>query len=152
MDALKELRKVNEKRSIEGFKMGLKDWTLPEWGNAVAGEVGEMCNVIKKIKRGDFINNPKEGIDKLKSEMADVVIYIDLIATRENIDLGEAIISKFNEVSDRVGCDIKIPETSKRFCPECHKNTKHVITNHTYNGAEGEVWKCSICGTNQSWA
>jgi len=108
MDVLKELKKVNEKRSIEGFGMTLNAWSLPEWGNAAAGEVGEMCNIIKKIKRGDFATEPERGKRYLAKEMADIVIYLDLIAAREQIDLGEAIVSKFNEVSDRVGCSIKI--------------------------------------------
>jgi NTP pyrophosphatase (non-canonical NTP hydrolase) len=108
MDVLNKLKEVNEKRSIEGFKMELTDWTLPEWGNAVAGEVGEMCNVIKKIKRGDFDSNPLVGKDMLQKEIADIIIYLDLIATKEGIDISQAIIDKFNEVSDRIDCNIKI--------------------------------------------
>jgi NTP pyrophosphatase (non-canonical NTP hydrolase) len=113
MNVLKELTKVNEKRSLKGFGLKLTHWSLPEWGNAAAGEMGEMCNVIKKIHRGDFNDKPTEGLKKLQSEMADVIIYIDLIAKREGINLEEAIISKFNEVSDRIGCSIKIKQEHK---------------------------------------
>ena len=110
MDVLNKLKEVNEKRSIEGFGMKLEDWTLGEWGNAVAGETGEMCNVIKKIGRGDFDKSPEVAKQMLADEMADVVIYLDLIAKRQGIDFGRAIISKFNEVSDRVGTSIKISD------------------------------------------
>lgn len=110
MNVLKELRKVNEIRSLQGFGMRLTDWNLPTWGNAVAGEVGEMCNIIKKINRGDFNYNPEKAKELLKSEIADIIIYLDLLACRENINLEEAIVSKFNEVSDRRGCYIKIKQ------------------------------------------
>ena len=33
---------------------GVNDWRLSQWSNALAGEVGESCNIIKKIERGDF--------------------------------------------------------------------------------------------------
>lgn len=41
-------------------------------------------------------------IDRLALELADVVTYADLLAARMDIDLGEAVREKFNEVSDRV--------------------------------------------------
>jgi NTP pyrophosphatase (non-canonical NTP hydrolase) len=41
-------------------------------------------------------------------EMSDVICYLDLLASRMGIDLEKAIIEKFNEVSDRKGCKIKL--------------------------------------------
>lgn len=111
MNVLEELKKVNEKRSIEGFKTELKDWKISEWSNAVAGEVGELCNLCKKVDRGDFITRvEKENVrNAIAKEAADIVIYLDLLCTREEINLEEAIASKFNEVSVRIGSEIKIP-------------------------------------------
>jgi hypothetical protein len=71
---------------------------LTDWACALAGETGEACNLIKKLRRGDAIDT--EDIGK---ELADVVIYADLLAARLGIDLGEAVVQKFNEVSDRYG-------------------------------------------------
>ena len=34
--------------------------------------------------------------------------YLDILAYRLGIDLDEAIVSKFNRVSERVGCDVKL--------------------------------------------
>ncbi len=76
----------------------LEDWSLTDWGCAMAGEVGEACNKIKKLRRGEDI--PMEDIGR---ELADVVIYADLLAARLSIDLGDAVVQKFNEVSDRYG-------------------------------------------------
>ena len=109
MNVLKILRKVNESRSIKTFGMKLSDWSLLEWSAAVGGECGEMQNIAKKIKRGDYGDRMHaDGRSDLAKEMADIIIYLDLMASREGIDLEQAVVSKFNEVSDRCNCDIKI--------------------------------------------
>ena len=124
MNVLSELKKVNEKRSLEGFKMKLSDWSLSQWSNAVAGETGELCNIIKKVERGDFHKRPENASDNIEynnayaaaqyreeigKEAADIVIYLDLLCSREGIDLGTEIVKKFNEVSKRVNCNVVIP-------------------------------------------
>ncbi len=54
--------------------------------------------------------NPKSMPDEVKlkiaNEMADIVTYLDLLAIQFDIDLSEAITSKFNEVSNRVKSSI----------------------------------------------
>lgn len=124
MNVLNELKKVNEKRSEKGFNVKLLDWKLSQWSNAVAGEVGELCNIIKKVERGDYHERPKNQSENkdfnnayaakdyradIGKEVADIVIYLDLLCKRENLDLGAEIVKKFNEVSERVGSNIKIP-------------------------------------------
>jgi hypothetical protein len=46
--------------------------------------------------------------------MADVVTYADLLAARFGIDLGLAVAAKFNEVSERVGSDLRLDEGVSR--------------------------------------
>lgn len=94
MDILKQLKKASKERQKLFAKT---EWTLPEWGNATAGEVGEMCNIIKKIHRGDFT-----------LEIADVAIYLDLLAQKAGLDFGTCIVNKFNKKSDEMKSDIKI--------------------------------------------
>lgn len=110
MDILKQLKAANKQRQDDWKKIkpNATDWDLPTWGNAVAGETGEMCNVIKKIHRGDFDNNKEEGVEKLASEVADVVCYLDLLCQRAGIDLGAAVVNKFNEKSEEIGSEVKI--------------------------------------------
>lgn len=84
------------------------DWDLPRWGNAVAGECGEMCNIIKKIDRGDFNDNPEAGKEALEKEIADVLIYLDLLANKAGLDLQTSVVNKFNEKSEEIGSNIKI--------------------------------------------
>ena len=82
------------------------DWTLGEWCNAVTGELGEAANVIKKIRRGDV--TLEQAREYLAKELADVVTYLDILAFRAGVDLGEATINKFNEVSERVGSPVRL--------------------------------------------
>lgn len=89
----------------KGEKPG-HDWALSKWSNAVLGELGEAANIIKKIERGDF--TLEDGRAALGKELADVQIYLDLLANRAGVDLGRATIEKFNEVSKRVGSRIGI--------------------------------------------
>jgi len=96
------LRQVNVQRCEQSFHP-LKDWSQTDWACAVAGEVGELCNLIKKRRRGEDVS-----LLAVEKEIADVIIYIDLLAAFFDIDLNKAIINKFNEVSDRIGSDIKL--------------------------------------------
>lgn len=82
------------------------DWSDSDWLQAVVGELGEYANLRKKLQRGDL--TPEEALPMLADELADVVIYLDLLAFRLGIDLGAAVVSKFDRVSDRVGCDVKL--------------------------------------------
>lgn len=82
------------------------DWALSAWCNAVCGELGEAANLIKKIERGDV--SLVEARSDLAKELADVVTYLDILAFRAGIDLGEATMNKFNEVSKRVGSNVRM--------------------------------------------
>ncbi len=82
------------------------NWSLAEWACAVTGELGELCNVLKKVKRGDLLMD--EARPEIAKELADVVTYLDILAMRCGVNLGEATMEKFNEVSRRVGSDIRL--------------------------------------------
>lgn len=98
-------------------------WTGADWSNATAGEAGELIeaaamvamatgkvsNTVKKIRRYETGTNT--AVDKsldqlladLDAEMADVALYLDLMATKFGRDLPAAIMAKFNAVSERQG-------------------------------------------------
>lgn len=97
-------QEINKKRCEECFHQ-VNDWSESDWGNAIAGEVGELCNMIKKRRRGEKID-----VKELAKELADVVTYAFLIASVLEIDLEKIVIQKFNEVSDKVLTTIKIEE------------------------------------------
>ncbi len=79
------------------------DWSLGEWMCAVAGELGEAANLIKKIKRGDLSLDDPATHKALADEFADVLIYLDILAFRAGVDLSHAVIEKWNETSERIG-------------------------------------------------
>lgn len=89
------------------------DWALSAWCNAVTGELGEAANLIKKIERGDFTLDEARG--DLAKELADVATYLDILAFRAGVDLGRATVAKWNEVSERVGCGLRIDSAAALF-------------------------------------
>lgn len=103
-----DLRQVNVercKRWHPGFPAD--EWTIADWSNAAAGEMGEAANVVKKLRRSEFghpgANDPSrdELEEMLADEIADTVIYLDLLAAHVGLDLASAIRRKFNAVSER---------------------------------------------------
>ena len=83
-------------------------WALSTWGNAVLGELGEAANIIKKIEREDM--SLEEARPALAEELADTVVYLDILASRAGIRLDVAVRDKFNIVSRRVSADVFITE------------------------------------------
>ncbi len=96
------LRRANEARQAEWDKDA--QITLSYRGNEMAGEVGEACNVIKKLDRDRLgIAGSRATVAQLAEELADVVICADLIAMAAGIDLDAAVADKFNATSEKVG-------------------------------------------------
>ena len=88
------------------------DWSPADWFVATVGELGEAANLMKKIRRNDFVTKDIQAARlKLAKEYADVVIYLDLMAKQYGIDLGDAVTLKFNEVSERIGSSIFLKES-----------------------------------------
>lgn len=71
--------------------------SLLYYATALAGEVGETCNVIKKYDRGSL--DYGELVEKLYDELPDILIYLVMLAEKEGIDLEAAYETKkeFNE-------------------------------------------------------
>lgn len=103
-NTLADLRRINPER-CKVFGHGVKEMPLAFWSTAVAGECGEMCNIIKKKLRGDSILDFHGEVGR---EAADQVIYLDLLCTFLGISLEDFIILKFNEVSAERGSLIKL--------------------------------------------
>lgn len=81
----------------------------------MCGEAGETANVVKKLRRAE--TNVKGALDPehpvlinhLAEEIADTLIYLDLLAAFYGIDLGAAVAAKFNKVSKREGLPERLP-------------------------------------------
>jgi NTP pyrophosphatase (non-canonical NTP hydrolase) len=71
-------------------------------GNELAGETGEVCNVIKKLERERHgWRGSRDTKEHLAQELADVVICASLISLAAGIDLSQAVKDKFNETSTK---------------------------------------------------
>ena len=105
---IKQFAKVSKERSDVWGKVSEQGPLTPEyWGNALAGEVGELCNFLKKLARtrkGMAGAKPEAELKvAIAKEIADVYTYLDLIATEFGIDWPMEVVNKFNEVSERNG-------------------------------------------------
>ena len=85
------------------------NWSLADWSNAMCGEAGEAANVVKKWRRHQTgTSTPRDPSvyelrDALADEIADVFLYLNLLAVKADIDMDAAIARKFNVVSERQG-------------------------------------------------
>lgn len=111
---LNDLRAANVKRCEEVFHP-ICDWSPTDWACAMAGEQGEVCNAVKKLRRlADGTNTKKdpqteeECINLIADELADTIIYADLLAARLQINLAEAVRAKFNVVSERMQSSVRL--------------------------------------------
>lgn len=86
------------------------DWSIPVWLMAVTGELGELANLRKKVLRGDLTH--EQAQQETADELADITTYLDILAFRLGVDLGAAVASKFNRVSERVQCAVRLSEES----------------------------------------
>lgn len=92
-----------------------KEWdpdnriTLAYRGNELAGEVGEACNVIKKLERERLgINGSRDTVEHLLEELADSVICSYLVAMHVGGDLEAAIVAKFNATSEKMNLKTRL--------------------------------------------
>lgn len=105
---LQKFRELNTQRAVEGFKT-YQNVPITYWTTALAGEIGELCNMIKKQERvahGGIDGGSSytaETIDKemLQEEIGGIFIYLDLLASLLGISIEEAVIQTFNSKSEK---------------------------------------------------
>jgi NTP pyrophosphatase (non-canonical NTP hydrolase) len=96
----------------------------------LAGEVGEACNIIKKLERERLgIRGSRDTKEHLAEELADVVICADLIAMHEGIDLERAVVEKFNATSEKnsLGTRMCLPALSQVSANSANGNYKQAL-------------------------
>jgi NTP pyrophosphatase (non-canonical NTP hydrolase) len=105
-----QLRYVNVARCNRWHPEGIESWSPSDWLVAAMGELGELASEVKMFNRtrDGLIGNkepltPAQRTQRMAKEAADVVIYLDLFCAERGIDLGAALVRKFNEVSERNG-------------------------------------------------
>lgn len=91
-----------------GFNQPLHSWPASEWILAVVGEVGEAANIAKKLNRArDGIRGNDMSVPELRAalidELADAYIYLDLTFQRLGVRIEDAVRSKFDRTSAKIG-------------------------------------------------
>ena len=108
----KKLNEINTNRCETSFHR-IDEWSLTDWGCSAAGEMGEVCNKIKKLRKQNMPNYPlvDEQVDikiDIGYEIADVVIYLDLLCSRLGLKLEDVIREKFNITSNYIGSNLRL--------------------------------------------
>jgi NTP pyrophosphatase (non-canonical NTP hydrolase) len=107
--SLSDLRIANIRRDQE-WNTGSEKLSLTFRGNELAGEVGEACNVVKKMERARLgLKGSHATAEQLGEELADVLICLDLLAMDAGVDLSTAVRAKFNATSEKYGLATRIP-------------------------------------------
>lgn len=96
----------NGRGELAHSKADGSDWSPMEWAAALTGEVGELANLLKKVRRGDV--TMEQSQQAIADELADVQTYLSILAKQCGVDLGKATVRKFNAVSRRVGAPVFI--------------------------------------------
>lgn len=141
MTTFNEVSKTNLSRALEWHPGGLEEWSPAEWGNATAGEMGELCNVLKKILRVDSGIQQASGLtrDELRvmaaQEIGDTFLYLDLIAQRLGLNTYECVRDTFNRVSLREGFPQRLDEPR----PKIDARPGHYITMGRNDNADDMV-------------
>jgi len=128
---LTEISEINRARTRRWHDGG-GEWYASDWSNSLSGEAGELvealidalgfegrvgalCNTVKKIRRhethvdriatGKSYNTPPLGelSQQVQDEIADVFLYLDLLAYHFGLNLEDCIFPKFNRVSEAQG-------------------------------------------------
>lgn len=97
---------------MEEFKARDDEWgqksntplPLSFFATELAGEIGELCNEVKKLERERYgLPGSRTNQQKIADELADGFICLFNMALRLGIDPAVAVPNKFNETSVEVG-------------------------------------------------
>lgn len=96
---MKDLFDLIAKFNSEYFK-GWKENENVYYSNAIAGECGELCNLVKKLYGGGTNNKISIASEDLFKECADIFIYLALFLMKNDVygDMfKEIVINKLDE-------------------------------------------------------
>lgn len=112
MLTFERLREANLSRAIS-HQGGIHTWDTADWLVEFMGEAGELCNVVKKLKRlNDGIDKDhlvrEKIIQNIKEELADAMICLDLVASSLGLKIEEVVPPKFNATSKKWEVDERL--------------------------------------------
>lgn len=111
--ALEQLENINVERGklFPDYKY-YNDGNSLYYANAATGELGEMCNMLKKFLRDGEKATDKDGSKitpyEICLEVADVIIYLEFFCSIYGFSISEMLRYKFNTVSKIKNCNLFI--------------------------------------------
>ena len=107
--SFERLREANISLVEEVFHP-IAEWSPTDWACAAAGEMGEACNLVKKMRRNMVTveSYPLQFREAILEELADTVIYLDLLAERLGLSLADAVRKKFDHVAAKNGSKVRL--------------------------------------------
>lgn len=107
MNFLHDLAVANQNRSLEWDPDG--KLTPMFFALELAGEVGEICNVVKKLEREALdLRGSRATHQELEDELGDALICLSLLANAFDINLEEVTRKKFNKTSEKLKLDVHL--------------------------------------------
>ena len=117
-----EFSKANRRRCEhpEGFNHPLSGWSTSDWFVAIMGELGEAANIVKKLNRvrDGIPGNDEDAATlhaKLRKEIGDVYVYLDLAAQSCGIVLEHAAVEVFDGKSEKIGYPHMLDPVNQAF-------------------------------------
>lgn len=98
---LREASRENQKNWPE-----CENWEPSQWLQAFIGEIGEYANFRKKFERGDLLWEDFQ--EQAELELADSQMYLDRLADSIGVDLGTAVVKKFNKKAAQIGSPVRL--------------------------------------------
>lgn len=77
---------TNLSRALRWHPLGLGSWSLSDWYVALAGEIGEVCEVAENIE-----SPPAVIVQCMSDEIGDVYAYADLFAQSRGFEFVQCI-------------------------------------------------------------
>lgn len=109
----------------EKFYDPIQSWYYTDWACALAGEVGELCNIIKKMRRVSTnqselielqhmaVDDVKKFSSMLREEIYDCYVYLDLLTQRLGMDMSDLLEEQYYENAKKKGLN-GIPPIAKK--------------------------------------
>lgn len=106
----RSLTEANKARQVLWNKGGATNGPLYA-ATELAGEVGEVCNVVKKLEReARGLVGSRATLADLEDEIGDVLICVSLLALEYGIDPDVCAARKFNKTSRKLGFPVLMVE------------------------------------------
>jgi NTP pyrophosphatase (non-canonical NTP hydrolase) len=115
----------------------------------LAGELGEACNVVKKLERERLgIRGSRDTVKHLAEELADIIICVDLLAMSYGINLDAAVAAKFNATSEKIGLKTRLCLSDQSELTRAREREKELVEALDNLASHAATMRKKLAGAN----